>query len=322
MKMIKRTSFMTVLLISTILFFGCSPKQPANPTPPVIEDPDGDNPEPEPGPDGIEATVAVSTSSTLSVRKSPGSKDKPDGDVIIRLASGNTVFVTNKHDNNIVRDGYIWWEIYFPDTGERGWAAAEFIRIEGEDPVVVPIQKITIKAKDYFPVQYEMQWRYVEPGSDHMWECSILNEPVFYLNTEAHTINIEYFIIEANNEKSPFNEGSKTYIFKTLGLYEVYGGSGIEGVHTYDNPKLIIKNASPGDVWEYTVGDGHYRHTFKGFKTVQTQAGKFSDCIEIEEVITAGNQTYRATRYYAKSIGLVKTTSGGQTIEELQWYLY
>lgn len=78
----------------------------------------------------IRATVTVNTGSTLAIRKSPGTQDKPADDVVDRVPEGRVFIIRDRHEDQEVRDGYTWWEIEDSITGKTGWSAAKFLRIE------------------------------------------------------------------------------------------------------------------------------------------------------------------------------------------------
>jgi len=71
--------------------------------------------------------VAVAEGSNLYIRKSPGAKNKPTGDIIERVPRGRLLEIINKHDNSIAVDGFTWWEIRDSVTGKTGWVASEYL---------------------------------------------------------------------------------------------------------------------------------------------------------------------------------------------------
>ena len=75
----------------------------------------------------IEAEVAVSEGSTLAIRKSAGTQDKPEDDVLDRVPRGRVLKIVNKHEDSLVEDGYTWWEVEDTETGISGWSAAEYL---------------------------------------------------------------------------------------------------------------------------------------------------------------------------------------------------
>ena len=77
--------------------------------------------------EAVEVTVAIEPESTLAIRKSPGTRDKPEDDVLYRVPGGRILEVKDKHNNTILEDGYIWWEVKDVSTGNAGWAAADFL---------------------------------------------------------------------------------------------------------------------------------------------------------------------------------------------------
>ncbi len=81
-------------------------------------------------PQEVRATVTVSSGSTLAIRKSPGTENKPEGDVLDRVPRGRILNVIDQHGDSRIKDGYTWWEVEDKETGHTGWTAAEFIEIE------------------------------------------------------------------------------------------------------------------------------------------------------------------------------------------------
>ncbi len=75
----------------------------------------------------IEAIVTVEPGSSLAIRKSAGSKDKPEGDVLDRVPQGRVLIIINKHEDGLIKDGYTWWEVEDTVTGILGWSAADFL---------------------------------------------------------------------------------------------------------------------------------------------------------------------------------------------------
>ena len=78
-------------------------------------------------PEGLEAIVTVEVGSTLAIRKSPGTKDKPGDDVLDRVPEGRILKITDKHENSVLEDGYTWWEVKDTVTGISGWSAADYL---------------------------------------------------------------------------------------------------------------------------------------------------------------------------------------------------
>ncbi len=119
--------FCTFLIVWVFSLMGCSV-------------PGADEPEPEPEitPEEteeverlelaeIEAVVSVETGSTLAIRESAGTQDKPEGDVLDRVPEGRVLIIIDKHNDSLVEDGYTWWEVEDTTTGISGWAASEFL---------------------------------------------------------------------------------------------------------------------------------------------------------------------------------------------------
>ena len=71
--------------------------------------------------------VDVEEGNSLFIRKSPGTKDKPDDDIIDRVPRGRIMKIINKQRNSIVVDNFTWWEVNDSETGITGWAAAEYL---------------------------------------------------------------------------------------------------------------------------------------------------------------------------------------------------
>jgi hypothetical protein len=74
-----------------------------------------------------EVMVAIEPGSTLAIRSSPGTNDKPEDDVLDRVPGGRILELKNKHENTALKDGHIWWEVLDPSTRIEGWAAAKFL---------------------------------------------------------------------------------------------------------------------------------------------------------------------------------------------------
>lgn len=75
-----------------------------------------------------EAEIKVEvTDNGLAIRQTPGTSNKPEGDVLERVDSGHVLLLINNHDHTISRDGYVWWEIHNPATGNTGWSAARYL---------------------------------------------------------------------------------------------------------------------------------------------------------------------------------------------------
>ncbi len=99
-----------------------------------------DSPEPEPesapaeteeiesiDPQEDEAIVIVDPESTLAIRESAGTQDKPEDDVLDRVPEGRVLIIVDKHEDSLTKDGYTWWEVEDTVTGISGWSAAEFL---------------------------------------------------------------------------------------------------------------------------------------------------------------------------------------------------
>ncbi len=69
----------------------------------------------------------VVTVDSLALRKTPGTEDKGPDDVLARLKEGSKVFLQDLHDNEVEADGFLWWEVYDPDSREKGWCAAQYL---------------------------------------------------------------------------------------------------------------------------------------------------------------------------------------------------
>jgi hypothetical protein len=75
-----------------------------------------------------EAEIKVEvTGNRLAIRQTPGTSNKPEGDVVERVDSGQVLLLINNHDHTISRDGYVWWEVHNPTTGATGWTAARYL---------------------------------------------------------------------------------------------------------------------------------------------------------------------------------------------------
>ncbi len=75
----------------------------------------------------IEAIVNVEAGSTLAIRKSAGTKDKSEDDVLDRVPAGRVLKIISKHEDGLIKDGYNWWEVEDTVTGILGWSAASFL---------------------------------------------------------------------------------------------------------------------------------------------------------------------------------------------------
>ena len=115
------------IIIITLAFAGCSvpdsPESELEPAP--VESEETDNIEPEEI-EEVKVIVTVDAESTLAIRKSAGTKDKPENDIIDRVPEGRVLKVINKHENTLIKDGYTWWEVEDTVTGISGWSAADF----------------------------------------------------------------------------------------------------------------------------------------------------------------------------------------------------
>ena len=76
----------------------------------------------------MEAIVTVETGSTLAIRKSAGTRDKPEDDVLDRVPMGRVLKIINKHEDSLIKDGYTWWEVEDTLTGISGWSASKYLQ--------------------------------------------------------------------------------------------------------------------------------------------------------------------------------------------------
>jgi hypothetical protein len=74
----------------------------------------------------LEVRVVVS-GDNLALRKTPGTKNKESGDVLLRLQKGSKVYLQDHHENRVVADDFVWWEVYDDSSKTRGWSAAKFL---------------------------------------------------------------------------------------------------------------------------------------------------------------------------------------------------
>ncbi len=78
--------------------------------------------------DAEETDIKVEvTDNRLAIRQTPGTSNKPKGDVLERVDSGQVLLLISNHDHTISKDGYVWWEVYNPATGTTGWSAARYL---------------------------------------------------------------------------------------------------------------------------------------------------------------------------------------------------
>ena len=71
--------------------------------------------------------VITESGSNLFIRKSPGSDDKKDSDIITRVPRGTELKLIDNHGNSVRKDGFTWWEIRVEDSGITGWVASEYV---------------------------------------------------------------------------------------------------------------------------------------------------------------------------------------------------
>ncbi|MDO9533762.1 MAG: hypothetical protein Q7J85_00160 [Bacillota bacterium] len=118
--MFKKRWICVALLLAFVVITGCAraPQETiTEPTPSEVERVI----------EAVKATVVVGPDSTLAIRNNPGTKDKPEDDVLDRVPGGRILVVKDKHENTIMKDGYTWWEVEDSSTGTAGWAAADFL---------------------------------------------------------------------------------------------------------------------------------------------------------------------------------------------------
>jgi hypothetical protein len=118
----------TGIIIITLSFADClAPDSPeSEPEPAPVESEEIDSIEPDEI-EEVKAIVTIDAESTLAIRKSAGTKDKPENDIIDRVPEGRMLKVINKHGNTLIKDGYTWWEVEDTVTGISGWSAADFL---------------------------------------------------------------------------------------------------------------------------------------------------------------------------------------------------
>jgi hypothetical protein len=112
-----------ILMVSLLLLQGCGPGQSP-------EDPSGEQEqdlEEEEEEVTVEYIEVVVTGDRLAVRKTPGTKNKPQGDVLERVDKGQVLTLLSKYDNTVDLDGYIWWEVHNPSTNVTGWSASQYL---------------------------------------------------------------------------------------------------------------------------------------------------------------------------------------------------
>lgn len=116
--------FTIVLLVALlILTQGCGQREDVEVgTDPNLEEEADDEIIEEPKEIRIEVT-----GDRLAVRNTPGTSNKPGGDVLERVDSGQILILVNKHNNTVNLDGYIWWEVYNPMTNTTGWSASKYL---------------------------------------------------------------------------------------------------------------------------------------------------------------------------------------------------
>ncbi len=71
--------------------------------------------------------VITDTGSNLFIRKSPGSDNKKDSDIITRVPRGTELKLIDNHGNSVKKDGFTWWEIRVVRSGITGWVASEYV---------------------------------------------------------------------------------------------------------------------------------------------------------------------------------------------------
>lgn len=124
-----------LLLVTAVVFLalgGCAWR--AGPT--DAEPPQGEAVEAIEAVEFIEVTraiVVVEAESSLAIRQSPGTTNKPEGDVLDRVPRDRILTVKNRHENSMIADGYTWWEVEDTVTQINGWSASEYLQLLEEN---------------------------------------------------------------------------------------------------------------------------------------------------------------------------------------------
>jgi pimeloyl-ACP methyl ester carboxylesterase len=75
--------------------------------------------------------VQNSPTGSLDLRQTPGTQDKPDGDIIETIANGRAIQVLSTSDDSYINsvdvDGYRWYKIEDMTNGKIGWAEARLL---------------------------------------------------------------------------------------------------------------------------------------------------------------------------------------------------
>ncbi|NLZ28680.1 MAG: hypothetical protein GX887_06925, partial [Firmicutes bacterium] len=81
--------------------------------------------------------VNVKPGSRLTLRKTAGSKNKKDSDVMDKYPKGWIFEVMDKHEDFRSPDEFTWWEVKDPSSGAIGWVAKEYLDIPSNQPFTI-----------------------------------------------------------------------------------------------------------------------------------------------------------------------------------------
>jgi pimeloyl-ACP methyl ester carboxylesterase/Mg-chelatase subunit ChlD len=74
------------------------------------------------------------TGSTLAIRKTPGTKNKPSDDVLKRVPDGwvlKVLSTVDENGNTVVKDGFTWWKVEeskYESQPNTGWVAKKYLK--------------------------------------------------------------------------------------------------------------------------------------------------------------------------------------------------
>jgi len=72
------------------------------------------------------------TNSNLALRRTPDL----DGVIIKRVPDAWVLKIINTHENTVLEDGYIWWEVKDPSLGIIGWVASDYLSMTNQDNLI------------------------------------------------------------------------------------------------------------------------------------------------------------------------------------------
>lgn len=164
----------------------------------------------------------------------------------------------------------------------------------------------TINAKDYIPLELGLSWEY----TDGFGGLSLIEEI-----TDVDSSNTVYQMFRTiyiqGNENFKLND-----IIKVEPNGDIYRISQNVLDSTYNKAQLLLKNgAKIGDSWEYNNTGEISTYKVIGFGEVNTSAGKFNNCLVVEESVVG--YPIVSKFYYAPNVGLVKVIAKEEGKQEV-----